>query len=111
MHTHTHTHTRPFYGSMDFVRDNLVEPVPEETFTHSHLLWSSVIPYLLPSIINLHTKLEVSMFTYYEDMKGNKNAEIEVVWEVRGHRRSLANVNIRAHTTSYLTLTETMHLS
>ena len=23
-----------FYGSMDFVRDNLGEPVPEETFTH-----------------------------------------------------------------------------
>jgi len=25
---------QPFYGSLDFVRDNLVEPVPEETFTH-----------------------------------------------------------------------------
>jgi len=27
-HTHarTHTHTQPFYGSMDFVRDNLSEP-------------------------------------------------------------------------------------
>jgi len=30
----THTHTQPFYGPMDFVRDNLGEPVPEETFTH-----------------------------------------------------------------------------
>jgi len=30
-----HTHTTVFYGSMDFVRDNLGEPVPEETFTHS----------------------------------------------------------------------------
>jgi len=29
-----HTHTQPFYGSLDFVRDNLGEPVPEETFTH-----------------------------------------------------------------------------
>jgi len=53
MHTHTHTltvshtHTQPFYGSLDFVQDNLGEPVPEETFTHSHLSWSSVIPYLL----------------------------------------------------------------
>jgi len=30
-----HTHT--FYGSLDFVRDKPGEPVPEETFTHSHL--------------------------------------------------------------------------
>ena len=29
-----HTHTQPFYGSLDFVWDNLGEPVPEETFTH-----------------------------------------------------------------------------
>jgi len=28
------TYTQPFYGSMDFVRDNPGEPVPEETFTH-----------------------------------------------------------------------------
>jgi len=28
----THTHTQPFYSSVDFVRDNLGEPVPEETF-------------------------------------------------------------------------------
>ena len=36
-HTHTHTHTttttttKPFYGSVEFVRDNPGEPVPEET--------------------------------------------------------------------------------
>jgi len=29
------THTQPFYGSVEFVRDNPGEPVPEETFTHS----------------------------------------------------------------------------
>ena len=28
------THTQPFYGSVEFVRDNPGEPVPEETFTH-----------------------------------------------------------------------------
>ena len=44
-HTHTHTHTRthtltsmhthirPFYDTLDFVRDNPGEPVLEETFT------------------------------------------------------------------------------
>jgi len=40
----THTYTQPFYGWMDFVRDNLGEPVPEETFTHSDSSWSSIIP-------------------------------------------------------------------
>ena len=44
--------TRPFYGSLNFVRDNTGETAPEQTFTHSRLSWSSVIPYLLlPSII------------------------------------------------------------
>jgi len=36
---------QPFYSSLDFVRDN---PVPEETFTHSHLSLSSIIHYQLP---------------------------------------------------------------
>jgi len=46
--THMHTHTQPFYSSLDSVWDNPGEMAPEETFTHSHLSWSSVIPYLLP---------------------------------------------------------------
>jgi len=40
--------TQLFYGSLDFVWNNPGKPVPEETFTHSHLSWSPVIPYLLP---------------------------------------------------------------
>jgi len=36
-HTHTHKHTQPFYVSLDFVWDNPREPIPTETFTHSHL--------------------------------------------------------------------------
>jgi len=32
-----------FYNFLDFVRDNPGELVPEETFTHSHLSWSSII--------------------------------------------------------------------
>jgi len=43
-HPGTHTHTQLFYVSLDFVWDNAVEPVPEETFTHSHSSWSSIIP-------------------------------------------------------------------
>jgi len=58
-HTHTQTHTQPLCGSLDFVRNNLGEPVPEETFTHSHLSWSPVIPYLLPPSIMIHGILPV----------------------------------------------------
>ena len=53
------THTQPFYSSLDFVRDNPGEPVPEETFTHSHLSWSSVIPYLLPPCFTIRGILSV----------------------------------------------------
>jgi len=52
--THKHTHTQPFYGSLDFVPDNPGELVQEETFTHSHLSWSSVIPCPLPPSITIH---------------------------------------------------------
>jgi len=38
------TLTQPFYGSVDFVWDNRGEPVTEETITHSHSSWSSIIP-------------------------------------------------------------------
>jgi len=57
--THTHTHTQPFYGSLDFVQDNLGEPVPEETFTHSHSLWSSIVLYLLHPSNTIHSILSV----------------------------------------------------
>ena len=50
----TTTALQPFYGSLDFVWDNPGEPVPEETFTHSHLSWSSIIPYLLLPSIMIH---------------------------------------------------------
>jgi len=51
-----------FYGSLDFVRDKPSELVPEETFTHSHLLWSSISPYLLPQSITIHGILPDSLF-------------------------------------------------
>jgi len=56
-------HTQPFNSSLDFVRDKPGEPVPEETFTHSHLSWSSIIPYLLPPSIMINGILPVQ-FTY-----------------------------------------------
>jgi len=45
---------QPFYGTLDFVQDKPGEPVPEETFIHSHLSWSSIIPYLLPPSTMIH---------------------------------------------------------
>jgi len=57
--THAHTHTQLFYGSLDSVRVNLGEPIPEGTFTHSHLSWSSIISYLLPPSITIHGVLSV----------------------------------------------------
>ena len=57
--THTHTHTQPFYGSLHFVRDNPGEPVPEETFTHSHSSWSSIIPICFP-----HLQLYMASFLF-----------------------------------------------
>jgi len=41
-----HTDTTILH-SLDYIQDNPGEPVPEETFTHSHLSWSSIVPYLL----------------------------------------------------------------
>ena len=57
----THTRTQPFYGSLDFVRDNPGDSVPEETFTHSNLSWSSIIPYQLPPSITIHDILSVQV--------------------------------------------------
>jgi len=67
---HTRTHAQPVYGSLDFVRGNPGEPVPEEMFTHSHLLWSSIIPYLLPLSITIHGILPVQ-FKYLTDFFQN----------------------------------------
>jgi len=55
------THIQPFYGSLDFAQDNPGEPVPEETFTHLHISWSSIIPYLLPPSTMIHGILSVQL--------------------------------------------------
>jgi len=62
VHTQTYTHTQPFYVSLDFVLDNPREPVPEETFTDSHLLWTSVMPYLLPHLLRF---MASSLFNFH----------------------------------------------
>jgi len=42
-----------------FDQDNPGKPVPEKTFTHSHVSWSSVVPYLLRPSNTIHGILPV----------------------------------------------------
>jgi len=55
-------------------------------------------------MINLHTKFEVSMFTDYEDIKGNLKCRYWTSLGVTGHPRSLVSVSSfdRAHVTGPL---------
>ena len=46
------------FTALHFVRDNPGEPVPEATFTHSHL-WSSIVPLLLHPSTTIHGILPV----------------------------------------------------
>jgi len=41
------------------------EPVPEETFTHSHSSWSSIVPHLLHPSTMIHPHAWQSFFTVY----------------------------------------------
>jgi len=50
-YTDTHTTVLWIFG---FCTDLPLDPVPEETFTHSHLSWSSIILYLLPPSNAIH---------------------------------------------------------
>jgi len=55
----TTTNTITILWLSGFVQDDPGEPVPDETFIHSHLSWSSIIPYLLPPSITIHGILPV----------------------------------------------------
>jgi len=75
----SHTHTQLFYGYLDFFWDNLGKPEPEETCTHSHLSWSSIIPYLLPPSIMIHGILSVQ-FTSLTVFFHNHNLSPSFLW-------------------------------
>jgi len=55
-------------------------------------------------VINLYNKYEVSMFTQYEDMKGDEKCRN---WGGLGVRSSETSLFDREHMTSYSTLIET----
>jgi len=46
-------------------------------------------------MINLHTKLEVFLFTHYENIKATQNVKIDVVWRNYGSPTVTDNVTIR----------------
>jgi len=94
-HTHTHTHTQPFYGSLDFVRDNPSELVPEETFTHSHPSWSSVIPYLLHPYPVIHGILPVQFMclTVFFHNLSKFSLVYLLAWHPRLHTPYISSIN------------------
>ena len=47
--------------SRAFIQDYPGESVPKETFTHSHLSWSSIILYQLPPSTTIHSILHVQV--------------------------------------------------
>jgi len=63
-------------------------------------------------VVNLYTKFEVSIYTYYKDMKGSAKCRKWVVW---GWLWVTQGVTVspfdRAHVISYSSLIETMCLS
>jgi len=64
------------------------------------------------AMISPHTKCEVSMFTHYEDMKGNAKCRHWGGLVVRDHPRPPGVSPFdRGDMASYLTSIETMHLS
>jgi len=80
----TRTHTQLFYGSLDPVWDNPGKPVPEETFTCSHLSWSSVIPYLLLPSITIHGILPVQ-FTCFAVFFPQSLSKLSLVYMLAWH--------------------------
>jgi len=64
------------------------------------------------ALINPHPKFEISMFTDYEETKGNTKCRNWGGLGVRCDQRLPAmSAFDRVHTTSYSTIIETMHLS
>jgi len=66
------------YGSPESDWDNPGEPVPEETFTHAYLSWSSVVLYLLHPSNMIHDTLHIQ-FTCLTSVDISVNANLELV--------------------------------
>jgi len=63
---------------LDFVWNNPGEPVPAETFTHSHLSWSSIVPYLFDPSNTIRGILPVQstcLTVFFHDFNKNRREE------------------------------------
>ena len=63
-HTHAHAHAHTLRQTTvlqlpGFCPGQPGEPVQEETFTHSHLSWTSIIPYLFPPSVMIYVILPI----------------------------------------------------
>ena len=95
MRTHTQicTHAQPFYGFLDSVRDNTGELAPEETFTHSHLSWSSVIPCLLPPSFTIHSILLVQFMCLTPQSLSKFSLVYLLAWHPQLHTPYISSLN------------------
>jgi len=99
------------YGSLNFAWDNPGEPVLEETFTHSHLLWSSIIPYLLSPSIMIHDILSVQftcLAVFFPQSLFKFSLVYLLAWQPPLHTPYISSPNhcllftAHAHTTEFL---------
>ena len=65
---------------------------------------------LVLAMINLHTKYEVSVFTYCEDTTGNAKCKNWGSFGELGDTQGSRSPSDKLHMTSYSTFVETMHL-
>jgi len=90
----TTAYTQTFYGSLNFVWDNSGEPVPEETFTRSHLSWSSIVPYLLHPSNTIHGILPVqSTFSLFPQSLSKFSLVYLLAWHPPLHTPYISSPN------------------
>jgi len=94
-----HTHEQNVYSStttivsQPSVWDYLGEPVLEETFTHSHLSWSSIILYLLPPATTIHSILLVQFTCLFAQPLSKSSLVYLMVWHPPLHTPYISSPN------------------
>jgi len=110
------TNTQPFYSSLDFVQDNTSEPVPEETFTHSHLSRSSVA---LICFIHLTWSMVFSLFNEcarqsFPQSLSKFSLEYLLTWHPPLHTQYISSPDLftaHAYTNLFCCSAESLHSS
>jgi len=86
------------------------EPVPEETFMHSHLSWSPTILYQLPSSTTIHSILPVQLtcFTVFLHHLSPKSSLVNLlVWNPTLHTPYISSPNHSFLFATHAHITET----